>query len=129
MNKKFKLTKKEGNQFYFQEHEGTICFSFLVSYLIDGTCVMSGDLGCLTWKRECFPKKLDYGFPNKETGISYFAEKVSQHNIPQSITNEVTGGYSDMFKLLFECLQSVSDDILKAIKPLLKTKNGRTKSI
>ena len=118
MEKKFKLTKREGNQFYFQEKEGTICFSFLVSYLIDGTCVMSGDLGCLTWKRNCFPKELDYGFPNKDTGISYFAEKVSQHNIPQIIEDKHrigSMGYTKMFRLLFECLQSVSEKVLKEV--------------
>lgn len=118
MKKKFKLTKREGNQFYFQEKPGTMCFSFLVSYLIDGTCVMSGDLGCLTWKRSCFPKGLDYGFPNKETGIGYFAEKISQHNIPQIIEDKDkrgSMGYTKMFKLLFECLQTVSEDILEQV--------------
>lgn len=114
MKKKFKLTKREGNQFYFQENPKTICFSFLVSYLIDGTCVISGDLGCLTWKRNCFPEELDYGFPNEETNIGYFAEKVSQHNIPQKIEDE-NGKYTRWFELLFECLKSVSEDIMKEI--------------
>ena len=118
MKHKFFLSKREGNQFYFQRDKGTCCFSFTVSYLMDGTCVISGELGCLTWKRNCFPKELDYGFPNKDTGIAYFAEKVSQHNIPQIIeNNDKRGslGYTKMFRLLFESLQSVSDIILKEI--------------
>lgn len=114
IGKKFELTKREGNQFYFQSEKGTICFSFQVSYLMDGTCVMSGDLGCLCWKRLCFPKELDYGFPNKETGIDYFAEKICQHNIPQEI--ELDDNYTDKFILLFECLKMVSDQILEEIK-------------
>ena len=115
MNKKFILTKKEGNQFYFQETRGTICFSFLVSYLIDGTCTITGDLGCLTWKRQCFPDKPDYGFPAKDTPINYFAEKVSQHNIPQIIEDE-NGKYTEWFRLLFECLKSVSEKILEEVE-------------
>lgn len=112
MTKIYKLTKKEGNQFYFQERKNTMIFSFLVSYLLDGTCVISGDLGCLSWKRSCFPKQLDFGFPNKETNINYFAEKVCQHNVPQEIKFECN--YTKGFKLLFECLQSVSEQILEA---------------
>jgi hypothetical protein len=125
------LSIREGNQFYFKENPESICESFMVSYLIDGTCVMSGDFGCLCWKRSCFPKQLDYGFPSKETSIGYFAEKVSQHNIPQQIheidvdTQRVHyGNYAWLFRFMFECLQSVSEDILKEVKADGTTTDG-----
>lgn len=51
--------------------------SFTVSYIWDGTCVISGDYGDLTWQRSYY-KGPEYCFPFPETGIGYFAEKV--HN-------------------------------------------------
>jgi len=50
--------------------------SFSVTYCHDGTVCMTGDMGCLTWQREMFPEKLDYGFPFHGTGIEYFKEKI-----------------------------------------------------
>lgn len=55
---------------------GSLMESFSITYCEDGTVCMTGDMGCLTWRREYFPKKPDYGFPYKDTGIEYFAEKV-----------------------------------------------------
>jgi hypothetical protein len=117
------LSKREGNQFYFKENPESICESFMISYLIDGTCVMSGDFGCLCWKRSCFPKQPDYGFPSKETSIGYFAEKISQHNISQEI-QDVEGKYTWQFKFMFECLQSVSEKILMEVKVDRTTTDG-----
>lgn len=59
--------------------------SFSITYLHDGTVCMSGDMGCLMWQREYFPKRPDYGFPYKDTGIGYFAEKICRAEECQKI--------------------------------------------
>ena len=46
---------------------------------------MTGDMGCLTWQREYFPKKPDYGFPFDTTGIDYFSEKIVRSEESQII--------------------------------------------
>lgn len=76
--KEYTLHSKGENWYHFRAHQDSICESFTVSYLHDGTCVLSGDYGTLTWKRQCFPPKLDYGFPGKDTHIHYFAEKICE---------------------------------------------------
>jgi hypothetical protein len=72
----FKLHSKGENWFHFRVKPDSICESFTVSYLQDGTVVMSGDYGNLVWRRSCFPASPDYGFPGEDTNLSYFAEKV-----------------------------------------------------
>jgi len=59
--------------------------SFSVTYCHDGTVCMTGDYGCLCWQRGFFPEKPDYGFPNKLSGIGYFAEKVVRAEQDQNI--------------------------------------------
>lgn len=48
------------------------------------------------WKR--YGNNFDYGFPNKETGISYFEEKVCQFGIPQGIRKWNRENAIEMFK-------------------------------
>lgn len=81
----YKLFNTDGKTFFdFRSNPDSRCEGFTVSYLDDGTVCMSGDYGCLCWKREYNGRK-DYGFPSKETGINYFAEKVCQWGVPQKI--------------------------------------------
>lgn len=89
--KKYNLFNTDGETFFdFRSNPESRCEGFTVSFLDDGTVVMSGDYGCLCWKRNYNHEgkkefNRDYGFPNKETGIGYFAEKVNQFGIPQKI--------------------------------------------
>ncbi len=91
MEQKYKLHSKakDNTWFHFRENLNSLCESFTISYLSDGTCVMSGDYGTLTWQRNSFAEaqkgNYDYGFPGEDTGISYFAEKVCQYGIKQII--------------------------------------------
>jgi len=61
---------------HFRKKKDSVMESFSISYLADGTCILSGDFEVLVWKRDYWPKKKDFGFPYKDTGIGYFAEKV-----------------------------------------------------
>lgn len=88
----FKLHPHGDNWFHFRRNMGSINETFTVTYLHDGTTVMSGDYGCLCWKRRCFPERPDYGFPGGPTkddkygtNIGYFAEKINQHGVNQKI--------------------------------------------
>lgn len=72
----FKLHSQGTNWFHFRKKFGSLIESFSVTYCHDGTVCMTGDMGCLVWQREYFPEKLDYGFPYKDTGIGYFAQKI-----------------------------------------------------
>lgn len=85
--KEYYLHSKEGNSFHFRrtDKEQGIYHSFTVSYAVDGTTTMTGDMGDLVWRRNYYPDgKHDYGFPFENTGIGYFAEKVS-HSLYDSI--------------------------------------------
>jgi len=87
--KEFKLHRTDGKSFFeFRSNPESRCEGFTLSYLDDGTVVMSGDYGTLCWKRnyrhagdDDFNR--DYGFPNKDTGIRYFDEKVCQYGAKQ----------------------------------------------
>jgi len=91
MEIKYQLHSKGKNNewFHFRRNLDSLCESFTISYLSDGTCVMSGDYGTLTWKRNSFTQgregKHDFGFPGKDDNISYFAEKVCNFGIRQQI--------------------------------------------
>lgn len=82
---KYILHSKGENWFHFRTNPNTLLESFSVTYCHDGTIFMSGDMGCLAWQREYFPKNPDYGFPYVETGIDYFAEKVVRADVDQKI--------------------------------------------
>jgi len=88
--KQFKLHNTDGKTFFdFRSNPESRCEGFTVSYLDDGTVVMSGDYGCLCWKRNYHHEKgdfqRDYGFPNDTTNIGYFEEKVQQFGIKQVV--------------------------------------------
>jgi hypothetical protein len=70
------LHSKEENSFYFRRTDmpDTDMEGFTLTYIKPGYVVLTGDMGCLTWQRN--ESGFDYGFPNKNTGIEYFAEKV-----------------------------------------------------
>ncbi len=91
METKYKLHSKaqDNSWFHFRADLDSLCESFTVTYLSDGTCVLSGDYGTLTWKRKSFQQAReginDFGFPAKDTCISYFAEKVCNFGIRQEI--------------------------------------------
>lgn len=74
----YELHSRGDNWFHFRVmgQLNTSIESFSVTYCHDGTMCMTGDMGCLTWQREYFPKKPDYGFPFPGTGIEYFKEKI-----------------------------------------------------
>lgn len=81
----FKLHSSGENWFHFRLNQDSAMESFSITYCHDGTVVMHGDYGVLAWQREFFPERLDYGFPNKDTWIGYFAEKVVQAEHDQNI--------------------------------------------
>ena len=83
--KEFKLYSHGENWFHFRMYPDSTMESFTVTYCHDGTVCMTGDYGCLLWRREYFPKRPDYGFPNKDTWIGYFAEKVVRAEDEQKI--------------------------------------------
>lgn len=90
-DERYKLFNTDGKTFFdFRSDPQSRCEGFTLSYLDDGTVVMSGDYGTLCWKRNYHHAEdkefdRDYGFPNKETNIGYFAEKVCQFGIRQEI--------------------------------------------
>ena len=82
---KYKLHSHGDNWFHFRKNMDSAMESFSVTYCHDGTVCMTGDYGCLCWQREFFPKRLDYGFPGKDTWIGYFAEKIVRAEQDQKI--------------------------------------------
>ncbi len=85
--KEYKLFNTDGKTFFdFRSNPESRCEGFTLTYCDDGTVVMSGDYGTLCWKRDYNGRK-DYGFPNKDTNIGYFNEKVCQWGIKQ-VTEE-----------------------------------------
>lgn len=78
--REFHLHSKGKNWVHFRKNLDSICESFSVTFLHDGTCVMSGDYGTLVWRRNFNGDNMDIGFPSKETGIDYFAEKCTRED-------------------------------------------------
>lgn len=81
----FKLHSKGENWFHFRKDLDSIMESFSITFCHDGTAVMTGDYGSLVWRREWFSGRTDYGFPNKLSGIGYFAQKVVRAEQDQRI--------------------------------------------
>jgi len=79
------LHSKGEDWFHFRTDPTSQFNSFSVTHCHDGTVFMSGDLGCLAWRREWFSDNPDYGFPSAETGIDYFAEKIVRSDAEQKI--------------------------------------------
>ena len=85
MTPDYLLYSRGDNWFHFRTKEAGQFNSFSVTYIHDGTVCMTGDLGCLAWRRLWFPDRPDYGFPSDESGIGYFAEKVVRSDSEQKI--------------------------------------------
>ena len=85
--KEFMLHSRGENWFHFRANMGSMVESFSVTYCHDGTICMTGDYGCLCWRRnyDFLPKGADYGFPSEGTYINYFAEKVVRAEAAQKI--------------------------------------------
>jgi hypothetical protein len=81
----YKLHSHGDNWFHFRKNLDSIMESFSITYCHDGTVCMTGDYGCLSWRREWFSGRTDYGFPNKLSGIGYFVEKVVRAEEDQRI--------------------------------------------
>lgn len=75
----------DNSWFHFRKDMNSAMESFSISYIHDGTVCMTGDYGCLCWQRGLFPDEIDYGFPNNETSIGYFREKVMKAEHDQKI--------------------------------------------
>lgn len=75
-NCEYFLHSRDGNSFYFRhkEHPNTDMQGFTLTYVKPGYTVLTGDMGHLCWHRN--ESGFDYGFPGKNTDLSYFAEKV-----------------------------------------------------
>jgi hypothetical protein len=101
---KYKLFNTDGKTFFdFRSSPDSRCEGFTLTFCDDGTVVMSGDYGTLCWKRnyhhaEDKDFKRDYGFPNDETGIGYFAEKVCQFGVEQKIKEFNLEKAKELFK-------------------------------
>ena len=87
--REFKLHSSEGTEnikaFHFRVDPESYMESFSIVYCPDGTVVMTGDMGVLAWQRRIFPDKPDYGFPDKDTGLAYFSEKIVRAEEAQKI--------------------------------------------
>ena len=123
--KEYKLHSRGSDWFHFRANLGSMIESFSVTYHHDGTVCMTGDYGCLCWRRQYnpIPAKPDYGFPGKDDDIAYFAEKVVRAEEAQSIKtwkkelaiSEITEAMKDYRcegdKESAEKLESVLNDI------------------
>jgi len=85
MKQGYTLHSTGENYVHFRKDPKSAMESFSVTYCHDGTVCMTGDMGCLAWRREYFPKIMDYGFPYADTGIDYFAEKIVRAGESQRI--------------------------------------------
>jgi hypothetical protein len=102
--KEYKLFNTDGKTFFdFRSNPKSRCEGFTLTFCDDGTVVVSGDYGTLCWKRNYNHEgtkdfQRDYGFPNKDTGIGYFAEKVCQFGVKQEIEEWNKDKAIEMFK-------------------------------
>lgn len=100
---KYILHSRGEDWFHFRTDPRTALESFSVTYCHDGTVCMTGDMGCLMWRRQYFPATPDYGFPFDGTGIDYFAEKVKHSDGLQTITSwDQSLAIADIKKALLE---------------------------
>jgi hypothetical protein len=80
------LHGREDNSFYFRlkSSPDTDMEGFTITYVKPGYGILTGDMGCLAWQRN--ESGFDYGFPNRETNIGYFEEKVCRAEQQQTRT-------------------------------------------
>lgn len=123
--KEYKLHNTDGKTFFdFRSNPKSRGEGFTLSYLDDGTVVMSGDYGTLCWRRNWHnPKEKefhkDYGFPNKETSLIYFDEKVCQFGIKQETEKFDLDKAVEMFKERYSQEERTNyNDILNQLESL-----------
>ncbi len=82
------LDRRVGESFFFRNarHAETDLYGFTISYIRDGTALMSGDFGCLVWMRNHTVGRPDYGFPDRSTDIDLFAMRCRMASEIQQIT-------------------------------------------
>jgi hypothetical protein len=82
------LDRRVGESFFFRDihRTETDLYGFTVSYIRDGTALLSGDLGCLVWLRNHTVGRPDYGFPDRSTDIDLFAMRCHMASEIQQIT-------------------------------------------
>lgn len=83
--REFKIHSIGDNWYHFRSNMHSSMESFSITYTHDGTVVMTGDMGVLAWQRRIFPDNPDYGFPDKNTGLAYFSEKIVRAEEAQKI--------------------------------------------
>ncbi|MDD2260615.1 MAG: hypothetical protein PHO87_06440 [Acholeplasmataceae bacterium] len=105
------IHKREGNSFYFREKSmpDTDIEGFTITYINHGYTVLTGDMGCLVWQRY-HNQDFDYGFPNKNTGIEYFAEKVTRAEGQRTLTWTHDKAVEDVKRYIEEFKEEDSDD-------------------
>lgn len=124
MNEKFKLHSKGDNWYHFRMYPNSAIESFSITYCHDGTVCMTGDYGCLCWQRLFFPKHLDYGFPDEQTYISYFAEKIVRAEESQKIkTWKLDFAQKQIKETIEEYQYEKCEDGVKALKCILDQLN------
>lgn len=81
---KFQMHSKGSNWIHFRKNIDSSMEAFTITFVWDGTVVMTGDYGTLCWRRH-YDDSPDYGFPGNGTNIGYFAEKVCMSGTEQKI--------------------------------------------
>lgn len=79
-----KAGETESFHFRLKATPDSVLESFTVTYAWDGCCIMHGDYGPLMWRQNYYNGP-NYGFPDQETNIGYFAEKCFIGNRDQEI--------------------------------------------
>ena len=82
--RKFLVHSKGPNWIHFRTDINSSMEAFTVTYVWDGTVVVTGDYGTLCWRRH-YDDSPDYGFPGIGTNIGYFAEKICNYGVEQKI--------------------------------------------
>jgi len=106
----FILHSRIENSFYFRRKDmpNTDIEGFTVSYVKPGYTILTGDMGCLVWQR--YDQGFDYGFPNKNTGIEYFAEKVTRAEGQRTLTWNKESAIKDIKEYIEELREEDEND-------------------
>jgi hypothetical protein len=87
---KYVLHSRIDNTFHFRLASNPEFWdrSFSITYIWDGQTNVSGDMGTISFQRNNPGNRpYDYGFPNKNTGLEYFEEKVKRADYYQKTTD------------------------------------------
>lgn len=110
----------DNSWFHFRKDLNSAMESFSITYAHDGTVCMTGDYGCLSWRREWFSGRTDYGFPSEATFIGYFSEKVVRAEQDQKIrTWKKSIAIKDIEGMIQEAQKEEEDDIIEALEDVM----------